>query len=78
MKKTKLWLATIAKKSIITFEFIWATWWAWLVIMAGILGICMFAVTNQTKFLFGILAIIAGVWYVVKEWKDYLEEYGKH
>ena len=73
----KIFLLTILEKFIITFEFLWATWWAWLVIVAGVLGVYRYFVTSQARYLFGILIIIMGAWHVFKGWQEYLEEYGK-
>ena len=71
-------LLTIAEKCIVTFEFLWATLWAWLLIMAGGFAVYRYLVTSEINYLFGILVIIVGVWYVFNEWKEYLKEHGEY
>ena len=65
------------EKIIITFEFMWATWWAWIVIVAGVFAVYRYFVTSQANYLFGILAVIMGSWHVFYGWREYLEEHGK-
>jgi hypothetical protein len=74
--KIKILLMIILEKLILAFEFLWATWWAWIVILVGIIAIQKYIVTSETRYLFGILAILVGASYVVYEWKDYLKKYG--
>ncbi len=70
-------LLTTLEKFILTVEFLWATWWAWLVILVGSFAVYRYFITSESRYLLGILAVIMGIWYVIHEWREYLEEHGR-
>lgn len=75
MKKVKYISLSIAEKLILTFEFLWATWWTFLGIFLGLYGLYKLFRTGNFNYLFSFLLIILSAWQMVKEWKDYKEKY---
>ena len=73
--KIKTLLVIILKKSILTFKFLWVTWWAWLVILIGVFAVYRYFATNESRYLFGILITTMGAWYVFYEWREYLKKH---
>ena len=75
MKKAKYISLLIAEKSILTFEFLWVTWWTFLGIFAGLYGFYKLFTTGDLKYSFSFLIIILSAWQMAKEWKEYKQKH---
>lgn len=75
MYKIKYLFLTAVQWIIILFEFVWATWWTFILVGVGFYGILLLFKTGELKNLVSIPIIIVSVWQMLKEWKDYKEEH---
>jgi hypothetical protein len=79
MKKLKHYLLTVLEKAILSFEFIWATWFALFLILLSIFLFYLYTLEEKIEYLGGGgFSLICGIIYTISYWKDYLKKYNKN